>query len=76
MSDLKPRIWYRVDRAPRTEIGKPIDCVLWFPKSRQFFTGSLHNIDDQPAAGVGHLHGDAIAVWGASHFMLLDGPET
>ena len=69
---LKERFWYKVERAPRTEEGYPTKCVMWIAGS--FYSGEIHNLDGTPVGRVSHLHGDAIKDWGASHFMLLDGP--
>lgn len=68
-------VWHRIEDAPRTEIGKPIQCVFWFGRER-FHTGRLHNIDGIPVGSAGYLHGDAIKDLGATHFMLLEGPSS
>jgi hypothetical protein len=68
-------VWHPVADAPRTKLGKPLHCVFWFGPDR-FHTGDLHNLDGTPFGHAGHLHGDAIHDWGATHFMLLEGPRT
>lgn len=75
MSVIRERFWYPVSRAPRTKIGEPIKCVLWF-EGGFFRDAVLHNLDGTPVASAGALHGDAIKDWGATHFMLLDGPRS
>lgn len=74
MAALQYQHWYPVDEAPHTEIGHPIKCVLWFAGGF-FVSAVLHNIDGTPVACAGPLHGDAIKDWGATHFMLLEGPR-
>jgi len=62
--------WFLVEMAPETAWGKTIDVLLYGPNIG-VRSGSLGNNGGNKYANIASLHGNAIDIWGVTHWARI-----